>query len=135
MIAKIQHMIVILPRMVAWIAVQITDIRAIWCHGEGLEEPIFRVLEESNKARAGWVPPFAEEVKTTCPWVSIGVGDNGHLLQGHDELGMSGIHVHLPDARLAWGVLVLVYVLNPDILGSTVLHALEIVSQRRGTIG
>src|SRR5437667_7173217 len=42
---------------------------------------------------------------------------------------MPGIHVHLPDTGRGWSVLIFEVVLNPDIIGSTVLHPLEIVSQ------
>ena len=84
MSAKIQHMIVILPRVVAWIAIQITDVGAIWRHREGLREAVLRVLEECNEARAGWVPSLAEEVKTTRRGVSIRISDSGHPLQAYD---------------------------------------------------
>jgi len=57
----------------------------------------------------------------------VGIGNTGHFFQSHDQLGISRIHIHVPDARPTWGVLVLVNVVNADIIGSGVLHSFEVV--------
>src|SRR5688500_4743447 len=120
-------MIVIQPRMVAWPVIQIADICAFCGHGEGLKELVLLVLDEGDKPVARWVPSFAEEVKTARRGAPVGVCYTGHLLQRHYQLVTPGIHVHLPETSLAWGELVLIYVLNPDIISSAVLHPLEIM--------
>lgn len=48
----IQYVVVILPRMVTRVVIQIADISTIGRHGVGLEEFIRRVLDEGDKARA-----------------------------------------------------------------------------------
>src|SRR3989442_1190802 len=116
MTAEIQDVIVILPGMVAWNRIQRADISTLSGHGKGFEESILRILHERDKARSGWIPSFAEEVKTARGWASVGMGNTGHLFQSHDQLGTSGVHVHLPDTCLARGVLVLVNVVNADIV-------------------
>src|SRR5262249_38385247 len=65
MMTEIQDVLVILPRMVARIGVQISNVCSVRCHREGLGEFVRRILEKSDKAFAGGVPSFAEEIKTT----------------------------------------------------------------------
>src|SRR6266478_3487785 len=47
---------------------------------------------------------------------------------------MAGFHVHFPNTCPAWRILVLVFVLNADIIGSTVFHPLEIMGQRSSAV-
>ena len=117
------------------VLIEKADIAAPGRHRPGLVKVVHRILDERDQPGSGRVPSLAEKIKMPRRGEPLGVGDRRHLLQTDDHLGLPAVHVHLPDAGLAWGVLVLVYVLDPDILGSPVLHALEIVSQRCGTIG
>src|SRR2546427_13139978 len=64
-IAKIKDVVVIQPSMVARIVIKIANIRAIRRDGVGLEELILRIFDEGDEARAGWVPPLAEDVTMT----------------------------------------------------------------------
>lgn len=80
-IAKIENVAVIQPRMVAWVVIQLANIRAVRRHGVGLEEFICRILEEGDEACAGRIPPFAEDVKMTCHGDSTGESYGSRLLR------------------------------------------------------
>jgi hypothetical protein len=82
--------------------------------------------------RARRVPALTEEVQIPGRRRSFGVGDRGHPLQRDNHLGLSRIHIHLPDPGLAGGKFFLIGMLYADIFGSVEeVHPLEVVGQCR----
>ena len=99
-IAEIKDVLVIQPGVVARIVIKVTHIRAVCANGVGLEKFVDWVLQETDEALARRAPPFAKDVEVVRGRNTLREGNGSHLTQGHDQLRIAAIQIHLPNAGL-----------------------------------